>query len=124
MTTTQAVGAFMEIVLPYLQRKWVEYQTANAEGAATSVSSSDKARTPQQKEGSAPSVQKSGKAGYAKAAELLTGADKKTWLQRIHEEVELPEFKLFTDYAEMAIQFGHIVLWSTAWPLAVRCTPF
>lgn len=126
MTTTQAIGAFTEIVLPYAQRKWIEYQNQPSHSPSSSnqqqhQQANSAAKTPQQKEGTAPSVNnKNQKASrYTSMGGLLTNADKKTWLQRIHEEVELPEYKLFDDYAEMAIQFGHVVLWSTAWPLAV-----
>lgn len=40
------------------------------------------------------------------------------FLHRIEEELTLPNYDTFGDYAEMATQFGYIVLWSVIWPLA------
>lgn len=83
MTTTQAIGAFTEVALPYLQKKLSqEYQE----------------RT--QKKGSAKKTNDS-------------------WLDRVREQSSRPAMELFSEYAEMVIQFGHVVLFSTAWPLAV-----
>jgi len=41
-------------------------------------------------------------------------------LDRVREEAGLPAYDVFTDYNEMASQFGYVVLWSTIWPLAPR----
>lgn len=40
------------------------------------------------------------------------------YLEKVREEVGLPEYDLFGDYSEMVIQFGYVALWSTIWPLA------
>lgn len=40
------------------------------------------------------------------------------FLQRIEQELALPNYDTFGDYAEMATQLGYIILWSTIWPLA------
>ncbi|KAH9810692.1 calcium-activated chloride channel-domain-containing protein [Melampsora americana] len=42
--------------------------------------------------------------------------DEKELLERLREEAGLPEYQLFVEYAEMAIQFGYVVLWT--WPIA------
>ncbi|EGG10284.1 uncharacterized protein MELLADRAFT_47238 [Melampsora larici-populina 98AG31] len=42
--------------------------------------------------------------------------DEKVLLDRLREEAGLPEYQLFVEYAEMAIQFGYVVLWT--WPIA------
>ncbi|WFD43976.1 hypothetical protein MPSI1_002641 [Malassezia psittaci] len=42
----------------------------------------------------------------------------KRFLSQVQAEFLLPTYDLFVDYAEMATQFGGIVLWSTIWPLA------
>ncbi|CAE7231774.1 unnamed protein product [Rhizoctonia solani] len=39
-------------------------------------------------------------------------------VEHAREESALPEYSLFGDYAEMVTQFGYIVIWSAAWPLA------
>ncbi|KAF9011019.1 hypothetical protein BDZ89DRAFT_1077947 [Hymenopellis radicata] len=36
----------------------------------------------------------------------------------VRKEVALPEYDLSSDYNEMVTQFGYVVLWSAAWPLA------
>lgn len=92
MTTTQAIGAFTEVGLPYLQRRIAEYRNE------------------------APPHKDEQKVGASKAKK--GEANEKEWLERIREETTLPEYSLFNDFSEMAVQFGHVVLWSTAWPLA------
>ncbi|KAF8877895.1 calcium-activated chloride channel-domain-containing protein [Infundibulicybe gibba] len=46
------------------------------------------------------------------------GEEEREFLERVREEVELPEYELFGDYSEMVTQFGYVALWSTIWPLA------
>lgn len=85
MTTTQAIGAFTEVVLPYLQKKLSqEYQERVKDKSTASQKSSNS-----------------------------------KWLDEVREECSRPAMELFSEYAEMVIQFGHVVLFSTAWPLAV-----
>ncbi|KAG8703718.1 hypothetical protein FRC08_002668 [Ceratobasidium sp. 394] len=38
--------------------------------------------------------------------------------ENARKESALPEYTLFGDYAEMVTQFGYVVIWSAAWPLA------
>lgn len=40
------------------------------------------------------------------------------FLQRVREELELPNYDTFGDYAELASQMGFLSLWSVIWPLA------
>ena len=61
----------------------------------------------------------------ARASKSLTGGkgDEKSdavaqLVEHAKEESALPEYTLFGDYAEMVTQFGYIVVWSAAWPLA------
>lgn len=46
------------------------------------------------------------------------GMEERMYLDKIREEVALPQYDLFVDYSEMVIQFGYVTLWSTIWPLA------
>ncbi|QRV88634.1 hypothetical protein RhiJN_16652 [Ceratobasidium sp. AG-Ba] len=39
-------------------------------------------------------------------------------IEHAREESALPDYTLFGDYSEMVTQFGYIVIWSAAWPLA------
>jgi len=94
MTTTQLVGAFTEVALPFIKRKIAEKRN---EQSPPATNSSIKAKN---------DVKPKDRA-------------EQNWLERVRAEVELPTYDLFTDYAEMVIQFGHVVLFSTAWPLAV-----
>ena len=97
MTTTQVIGAFTEVGLPFLLRKFAEYRNANS--SASSSPGKVKNMMPKDRQ-------------------------EQDWLERIRSEVELPEYSLFSDYAEMVVQFGHVVLFSTAWPLAVSDKTF
>lgn len=60
----------------------------------------------------------------SKSSSKKSGAGEKgqssedNFLHRVQEELELPPYDTFGDYAEMATQFGYIVLWSVIWPLA------
>lgn len=53
----------------------------------------------------------------ANAKEATTSVDGK-FLSRVKDELELPPYDTFADYAEMAVQFGFVTLWSVIWPLA------
>lgn len=83
MTTTQAIGAFTEVVLPFLQKK---------------LSQQYQEHTQKQE-------------GQKQTSE--------SWLDKVREQASRPGMELFSEYAEMVVQFGHVVLFSTAWPLAV-----
>lgn len=52
--------------------------------------------------------------GYA----AVSSETERALLERVHDEMALPEYDLFTDYAEMATQFSTITMWSVIWPLA------
>lgn len=89
MTTTQAIGAFTEVALPYIQKKLSQkYQErTRTKSSPRSKSAND------------------------------------NWLDAVREECSRPPMELFSEYAEMVVQFGHVVLFSTAWPLAVGDQP-
>jgi len=48
------------------------------------------------------------------------GMSKEDWevVYQMRDEVDLQEYTLSDDYAEMVTQFGYVVIWSTCWPLA------
>ncbi|TFK66243.1 DUF590-domain-containing protein [Pluteus cervinus] len=46
------------------------------------------------------------------------GLEEREFLDRVRAEAALPEYDLFTDYSEMVVQFGYVVLWSGIWCLA------
>ncbi|CAH0048678.1 unnamed protein product [Clonostachys solani] len=43
------------------------------------------------------------------------------FLKRVREECELEVYDVSTDYRQMVIQFGHLSMFSSAWPLAACC---
>jgi hypothetical protein len=55
----------------------------------------------------------------------------KSYLERVREESELPEYDIYADYAEMVvqvmiyrqklIQYGYVALWSIIWPITPLC---
>lgn len=86
MTTTQAIGAFTEVLLPYIKQ----------EISARYLQEKDSDR---------------------KDRSPVARPD--SWAGRVLAECSRPPLDLSAEYLEMVIQFGHIVLFSPAWPLAV-----
>lgn len=103
MTTTQFLGFLQETLIPWVQRKVADYQ--NGETAQASSIGQNK-KTPDGKP-------------VQRATTMKGQQGEQNWLERIRAETELAPYSLFEDFAEMAVQFGHVVLFSTAWPLAV-----
>ncbi|MBW0492558.1 hypothetical protein O181_032273 [Austropuccinia psidii MF-1] len=49
---------------------------------------------------------------------FIDSVDERELLERLREEARLPDYRLFVEYAEMAIQFGFVVLWTVIWPIS------
>jgi hypothetical protein len=44
--------------------------------------------------------------------------DEKSFLDRVRNEVDLPEYNSYLDFLEMVLQLGYAVLFSVIWPIA------
>ncbi|TYJ51955.1 hypothetical protein B9479_007444 [Cryptococcus floricola] len=98
--TNQVVNAFLELGLPYILRfinEWRAGKTTLKEAIT--------------RRGSGPN-------GAGEKAPVTEDEVEKRFLDKVERELELPEYTLFTDYAEMVTQFGYVTLWSIVWPLA------
>lgn len=99
--TNQLVDTFSEVGLPYLikiasfrwNKLWVDRQ--------------EKRRLAN----NSPDV-------TSRSANSTDAPDEHELLERLREEAKLPEYRLFVEYAEMAIQFGYVVLWTVVWPIS------
>ena len=109
--TSQAIGAFTELVLPVLLRKLAEYKAERDDKKKAAKSSRTSATA--SSSGSSTPVDT-----HATATPSPAEADEARFLRRVRKELELPPYDLFGDYAEMATQFGYITLWSVIWPLS------
>ncbi|KAB5593947.1 hypothetical protein CTheo_2673 [Ceratobasidium theobromae] len=58
------------------------------------------------------------KARAKSAAKTDEKAHASPMVEQARKESSLPEYTLFGDYSEMVTQFGYVVVWSAAWPLA------
>lgn len=90
--TNQVINTFLEIGLPFILRYVNDVRTGKA--SVGSILKKDKDEKP------------------------LTGDVESRFLDKVQEELNLPEYNIFTDYAEMVTQFGYVVIWSIVWPLA------
>lgn len=93
LTTSQAINAFTELALPFILRKVNEWRNR---GNNKTQDGNKKSR----------------------ASTSATIGSERHFLSRVASELDLPPYSIFGDYAEMATQFGYIVLWSVIWPLA------
>jgi hypothetical protein len=90
LTTSQVINAFTETALPFILHKVNDYMASRKQSDAPSSTTS-------------------------KAA---SNSSESSFLHRVEDQLSLPAYDTFGDYAEMATQFGYIALWSTIWPLA------
>lgn len=96
LTTAQVTNAFTELALPFILRKFKEWRSGEQNGDGKSKSQGTR----------------------GDASPRGGDAAEHKFLKRVYSELALPEYDVFTDYAEMATQFGYITLWSVIWPLA------
>lgn len=98
--TNQMVNTFVEVGLPYITR----FVSSARNGKGTP------------KPGS-PEGEPKKRVVFADEKEK-GGMEERLFLDKVREEVALPEYDQFADYSEMVVQFGYVALWSTIWPLA------
>ncbi|WVQ82899.1 hypothetical protein IAT38_005035 [Cryptococcus sp. DSM 104549] len=94
--TNQVINAFLELGMPYVMRfveDWRAGKTTIKDALKKRGSESEKV----------PSTEEE---------------VEKRFLDKVERELALPEYTLFTDYAEMVTQFGYVTIWSIVWPLA------
>ncbi|KIY63984.1 DUF590-domain-containing protein [Cylindrobasidium torrendii FP15055 ss-10] len=89
--TQQVSNTFMEIGLPYVLRAVDNYRK--------------KKDSPKKKVVFEDEKEKGGQA-------------ERQFLEDVRHQASLPEYELFLDYSEMAMQFGYVAVWSTIWPIA------
>ncbi|GAA6058250.1 hypothetical protein JCM3770_006077 [Rhodotorula araucariae] len=94
--TAQISGAFIEVGVPYLKAKFLP----QVQG---------KLQSPKVKEA-------------VKDVPTAEHEDEHDFLKRIREEQLLPAAAISGDYAEMAQQFGYLVLFGVVWPVAPICS--
>lgn len=111
--TNQVVNTFIEVGLPFVLRGINSYRNKGKVGS--------------------PLGSPAAPGGEGKALKRVVfedekergGMEERAFLDRVRAEVALPEYDLFSDYSEMVVQFGYVVLWSTIWPLAGgKCVAF
>jgi hypothetical protein len=98
--TNQIVNTFTEVGLPYILRFVSTFRNGKSSSKPTLPEGEPKKRVVFEDE------------------KEKGGMEERMFLDKVREEVALPEYDLFEDYNEMVIQFGYVVLWSTIWPLA------
>ncbi|WVQ94169.1 hypothetical protein IAU59_001247 [Kwoniella sp. CBS 9459] len=95
--TNQVINAFLELGLPFIMRFVDDWRAGKTTIKETLKNrGTDSPQTPPQKEEEV----------------------EKRFLDKVEKELALPDYSLFTDYAEMVTQFGYVTIWSIVWPLA------
>lgn len=96
--TNQVVNTFVEVGLPFILRAVTSMRNGKKSGTSTPAGIKKRVVFEDEKE--------------------KGGMEERLFLDRVRDEVALPEYELFGDYSEMITQFGYVALWSTIWPLA------
>ncbi|KAF9976685.1 hypothetical protein BGZ73_008082 [Actinomortierella ambigua] len=112
MITTQAVSFATETIVPWLTRR------AFAGAAKVQAKVGDKLQNRDQDsdtddEHASPQASGSTPSGDRAAVQHF--------LKRVQKQVDLPEYDVNEDYAEMVLQFGYVSLFSVIWPVTGLC---
>ncbi|KAL1748206.1 calcium-activated chloride channel-domain-containing protein [Schizophyllum fasciatum] len=116
--TNQVVNTFLEVGLPFIMRAVSNFQKkgdSKKDDAKPADDSSVSGRTSPSNASTVSSIRK--KVVFDDEREPGAGEERE-FLDLVRKQAALPEYDLFTDYSEMATQFGYVVMWSTIWPLA------
>ncbi|KAK0553302.1 hypothetical protein OC845_001302 [Tilletia horrida] len=89
--TAQIVNAFTELALPFILRTITNLTKSHGKKANPSAAHD--------------------------SSEGAQAEDERAFLKKVNHELSLPAYDTFGDYAEMATQYGFVVLWSVIWPL-------
>ncbi|KAJ1849117.1 hypothetical protein LPJ70_000657 [Coemansia sp. RSA 2708] len=116
IVTSQIVDLATETGLPLLLRWWHSRSLARASQPAGAVTSRRRHVF-----ASVLAVEPTPVDTWAEAAadcDVPPADIQQQFVARVTEEVALPEYTTFDDYAEMASQFARVAFFSVAWPLA------
>ncbi|RSH83969.1 hypothetical protein EHS25_005213 [Saitozyma podzolica] len=92
--TNQVVNTFLELGLPFILRFVNDWRQGKA------------------------SLKDLSKNGHKAEGSTADADPEKHFLDRVENQLGLPDYSTFTDYAEMVTQFGYITVWSIVWPIA------
>ncbi|WVW81287.1 hypothetical protein I302_103278 [Kwoniella bestiolae CBS 10118] len=96
--TNQVINAFLELGLPFIMRFVDDWRAGKTTIKET--------------------IQKRGNTDASEKIPQNDEEVEKRFLEKVERELALPDYSLFTDYAEMVTQFGYVTIWSIVWPLA------
>ncbi|KAL1702008.1 calcium-activated chloride channel-domain-containing protein [Schizophyllum commune] len=121
--TNQVVNTFLEVGLPFIMRAVANFQKkgdgkkGEKDAAKPAENASVSGRTSPSNASTTTSSSIRKKVVFDDEREPGAGEERE-FLELVRKQAALPEYDLFTDYSEMATQFGYVVMWSTIWPLA------
>lgn len=101
MITTQAISFATETIVPWLARR------AKVEAVKIQKEVAEKLHQDTHEDSGLTVLEDSEEA--------------KKFLKRVQKQVDLPEYDVNEDYAEMVLQFGYVSLFSVIWPLTGLC---